>query len=85
MLLEKFNSRDRFTEAPGFVRELITAREREISRLPAEGNTSKQIALVLGISQKTTENHRADIMRKLEFHSVTQLVRYAVRNQITEV
>ena len=85
VILEKFNLGGRDTEAPRSVRELITAFEREIIRLLAEGKTSRQIALLLDISLKSTENHRANIMRKLELHSVTQLVRYAVRNQITEV
>jgi DNA-binding NarL/FixJ family response regulator len=64
--------------------EHLTSREREIVQLLAEGRTSKEIAAVLNISAKTAETHRANIMRKLEFHSVGEIVRYAVRNQIID-
>lgn len=64
--------------------ERLTSREREIVQLLAEGKTGKEIASALGISIKTTETHRANIMRKLEIHSVSEIVRYAVRNQIIE-
>jgi DNA-binding CsgD family transcriptional regulator len=50
----------------------------------AEGKSSKEVASSLGISVKTAETHRANVMRKLEIHTVTELVRYAVRNQIVE-
>jgi DNA-binding NarL/FixJ family response regulator len=63
----------------------LTAREREIVQLLAEGKTSKEVAAVLNISAKTAETHRAHIMRKMEFHSVGQIVRYAVRNQIIDL
>jgi DNA-binding NarL/FixJ family response regulator len=62
----------------------LTSREREVVQLLSEGRSSKEVAAVLGISTKTTETHRANIMRKLEIHSVSELVRYAVRNQIIE-
>jgi DNA-binding NarL/FixJ family response regulator len=62
----------------------LTAREREIVQLLSEGRSSKEVASFLGISVKTAETHRANIMRKLEIHSVSELVRYAVRNQIIE-
>ena len=64
--------------------EHLTSREREILQLLAEGKTSKEVASALAISCKTTETHRANIMRKLGLHSVTELVRYAVRNEIIE-
>ena len=64
--------------------ERLTSREREIVQLLAESKTSKEIASKLGISTKTAETHRANIMRKLEIHSISDLVRYAVRNQIIE-
>ena len=62
----------------------ITAREREIVQRLAEGKSSKEVASVLDISAKTVETHRSNILRKLHFHSVTELVRYAVRNHIVE-
>ena len=60
----------------------LTVREREMVQLVAEGNTSKDIAQVLGISVKTVETHRAAVMRKLKLNSVADLVRYAIRNGI---
>jgi DNA-binding NarL/FixJ family response regulator len=65
-------------------RDRLTTREREVVQLLAEGKTSKEVASALGISVKTAETHRANIMRKLELHSVSELVRYAIKNQIIE-
>jgi DNA-binding NarL/FixJ family response regulator len=65
-------------------RNRLTVREREIVQLLAEGKSSKEVAVALRISVKTAETHRANIMRKLELHSVSELVRYAIRNQIIE-
>ena len=62
----------------------LTGREREIVQLLAEGSTSKEVATKLGISTKTVETHRSNIMRKLDLHSIAELVRYAIRNQIIE-
>jgi DNA-binding NarL/FixJ family response regulator len=69
---------------PSLMRKSLSAREREIAQLLAEGNSSKEVAVVLGISVKTAETHRANIMRKLEIHSVSELVRYAVKNNMIE-
>ena len=65
-------------------RPRLTSRENEVIQLLAEGKTSKDIAVFLNISVKTVETHRANIMRKLELHTVTDLVRYAIRNSIVE-
>jgi len=62
----------------------ITSREREIIQLLAEGKSSKEAAVSLGISVKTAETHRANIMRKLDLHSISELVLYAVKNNIVE-
>ena len=62
----------------------LTQREREIVQLLAEGKSNKEVAGVLGISVRTAETHRANIMLKLDLHSVVDLVRYAVRNRIIE-
>jgi DNA-binding NarL/FixJ family response regulator len=64
--------------------ETVTAREREIIQLLAEGKSNKEAASTLGISVKTIEAHRANIMRKLRLRSVTELVRYAIRNKIVQ-
>jgi DNA-binding CsgD family transcriptional regulator len=70
---------------PGPQRDRLTPREREVVQLLAEGKTTKEVAAVLGMSVKTAETHRSNIMRKLNFHSVSQLVLYAVRNNIVQV
>src|SRR6266404_5983563 len=59
-----------------------TPRETEIIRLLAEGKTNKTIATELGITVRTVETHRAKIMLKLDLHSLTQLVHYAIRHNI---
>jgi DNA-binding NarL/FixJ family response regulator len=62
----------------------LTPREREIVQLLAEGKTNKEVAVALGVSVKTVDAHRANTMHKLNLHSVTDLVRYAIRNAIIE-
>jgi DNA-binding NarL/FixJ family response regulator len=84
VILSSFNPGGRVTEVPELIRDRLTSREREIVQLLAEGKSSKEVASSLGISVKTAETHRANVMRKLELHSVSELVRYAVRNQIIE-
>jgi DNA-binding NarL/FixJ family response regulator len=69
---------------PAASTDRITAREREVVQLLAEGKTNKEVAERLGISVKTVETHRAAIMRKLELTSLADLVRYAIRNNITQ-
>jgi len=66
------------------IRGRLTQREREIIQLLAEGKSNKEVAGVLGISVRTAETHRANIMLKLDLHSVVELVRFAVRNNIIE-
>ena len=68
----------------GVKHKKLTSREREIVQLIAEGRSSKQVAGLLGICTETVETHRANVMRKLEVHSVVDLVRYAVRNSVIE-
>jgi DNA-binding NarL/FixJ family response regulator len=63
----------------------LTAREREVVQLLAEGKSNKQIAAVLGVTPKTVETHRAAVMRKLNAHSVVDIVRYALRNKLTGI
>jgi len=60
----------------------LTPREREIVQLLAEGKSNKEAATMLGISVKTIETHRANIMLKLNVHSITELVHYAIRNEM---
>jgi len=63
----------------------LTPREREIVQLVAEGKSTKEVAVVLSLSVKTAETHRSNIMRKLNLHSISDLVLYAVRNEIVHV
>lgn len=65
-------------------RHALTAREREIVQLIAEGKINKKIAELLGISVKTVETHRAAVMHKLDLKTVADLVRYAIRNDLTQ-
>lgn len=62
----------------------LSAREREIVQLIAEGKTNNEVADALAITVRTAENHRASIMRKLGAGSVAGLVRYAIRNKLIE-
>ncbi len=66
-------------------RPYFTSREREIVQLLAEGKSTKEIAITLGLSVKTAETHRSNLMRKLDLHSVGEVVLYAVRNNIVQV
>jgi len=63
----------------------LSPREREVVQLLAESKTSKEVAMILNISLKTVETHRSNILLKLNLHSVTELVLYAVRNEIVHV
>lgn len=65
-------------------RSRLTPREREILQLLAEGKSNKEVAHLLGISVNTAEAHRANIMTKLDLHSISELVLYAVRNKIVK-
>ena len=62
----------------------LSAREREIVQLLAEGRTNKEIAALLGIAFKTVDAHRTNVMRRLSMHSTAELVRYAVRERIIQ-
>lgn len=62
----------------------LTAREREVIQLLAEGKSNKEVADRLGISTRTAEGHRAEIMKRLRLGSLAELIRYAVRNSIVQ-
>jgi DNA-binding NarL/FixJ family response regulator len=62
----------------------LSPRERHIVQLLAEGNNNKEVARALELSVKTVETHRSNIMRKMEFGSLADLVRYAIRNKIVD-
>jgi DNA-binding NarL/FixJ family response regulator len=62
----------------------LTPRQREILQLLTEGRSNKEIGVMLGMTTKTAETHRTQIMSKLNLHSMSALVRYAIRNRIIE-
>lgn len=68
----------------GRSRDRLTARERQVLQLIAEGKSTKELATVLGISTKTAESHRTRLMQKLDIHETATLVLYAVRRGIVQ-
>jgi DNA-binding NarL/FixJ family response regulator len=83
-VLEGFLRSGRQASADGAAVPRLTPREREVIQLLAEGHRNKKIAQMLGISIKTVETHRTTLMRKTGVKSIVELVRYAVRNHLTE-
>lgn len=65
--------------------EQLTARERQVFKLLAEGRTSREIARYLNISLKTAMTHRSNLMAKLQLHSRTELIKYAIRKGVIRV
>ncbi len=65
--------------------DALTEREREIIQLIAEGNSNRKIAEILFISKKTVENHRTNLMKKLDIHNVVELTQFAMRNGLISV
>ena len=65
---------------------IISRRESdEVLKLIAEGNTNQEVAELLLLSKKTVESHRTSIMRKLDVHDVTELVKYALRTGLITI
>lgn len=64
---------------------LLTAREREVLKMLAEGNSVREVAAALGLSVKTVEAHKFNLMRKLDIHNKAQLVQYAIQKKIIRV
>src|SRR5262245_3287252 len=64
--------------------DLLTAREREVMQLLAEGKVAKEIATALDISVYTVDAHRGRIMKKLGLHSSTEIVRFAMRKGLVQ-
>jgi DNA-binding NarL/FixJ family response regulator len=62
----------------------LTNRERQVLQLVAEGKTTKEVAVILGVGVKTAESHRSSLMGKLDIHSTADLVRYAIRHGFVE-
>jgi DNA-binding NarL/FixJ family response regulator len=85
MVLGGFLGRNRPTADGEVTLPSLTPREREIVQLLAEGKSTKEVACHLNLSVKTAETHRSNIMRKLNLHSVSGLVLYALRNNMVQV
>ena len=85
MVLSRYRARTGPMAKPELEMTKLTPREREVVQLLAEGKSSKEVACHLNLSVKTAETHRSNIMRKLGLHSVSELVLYAVRNNIIQV
>jgi DNA-binding NarL/FixJ family response regulator len=83
-VVEAYLSRKTGQETDHHGQVILTTREREVVQLLAEGKSNKEVADRLGISTRTAEGHRAEIMRKLRFESLAQLIRYAIRNAIIQ-
>ena len=66
-------------------RSTLTPREREVVKMIAQGNSAREIAAFLGLSVKTVEAHRFNLMRKLDIHNRAQLVTYAIQKKIVSV
>ncbi|HLY61607.1 MAG TPA: response regulator transcription factor [Terriglobia bacterium] len=81
-ILQGYREADIPTERSRGPRTRLSAREREIVQFLVEGKTNKEVAASLGISVRTIETHRANIMRKLNMTSLSELVRFAIRNKI---
>ena len=64
--------------------ERLSAREREVMQLLAEGKSNLEVSAKLGISVRTMETHRANILRKLKINSIAGIVLYAIRNKLIE-
>ena len=84
LLLDHYLNPGQQTKDGPAARERLTLREREIIQLVAAGKPSKEIGQILGIKPKTVEAHRANIMNKLDLHSISELVRYAIRNGLAQ-
>ena len=78
MVVESYRTKGGFRPSP------LSPREREVLQLVAEGKTTKEVAVILGVSIKTAESHRTRIMAKLDIHETANLVRYAIRHGLVQ-
>jgi DNA-binding NarL/FixJ family response regulator len=84
VVVESFLKRGKATSRTKHNRDLLTPREREVVQLLAEEKSNKEIAATLRLSVHTVETHRSNIMHKLGTHSLSGLIRYALRNKIVQ-
>ena len=81
-VLEAMKQGSRSSENPAAA---LTLRQREVLQLLAEGKTNKEVGQLLGISVKTAMSHREHVMEKLDLHSRTELIRFAIKQGIIRV
>ncbi len=84
LVVESHLKEGKTTERTKRHRDVLTPREREVVQLLAEEKSNKEIGVTLGVSVHTVETHRNNIMRKLGTHSLSGLIRYALRNKIIQ-
>jgi two-component system, NarL family, response regulator NreC len=84
-LVEDFSARPRGPLSRVSRSSTLTPREREVVKMIAEGNSVKAIASLLGLSVKTVEAHKFNLMRKLDIHNKAQLVTYAIQKKILKM
>jgi DNA-binding NarL/FixJ family response regulator len=84
ILLSTFIEPEKGERAGTGLGQRLSAREREVLQLVAEGKTNKEVATALGIGIRTAENHRGKVLSKLNLDSVADAVRYAIRNKMIE-
>ena len=83
VVVDEYVKRRPGKDSSGF--SVLSAKEREVLQLIAEGRTTKEIAAKIKVSVKTVEAHRQHIMEKLDIHSVAELTKYAVREGLTSL
>jgi len=66
-------------------KNVLTAREKEVTRLYAEGMSAREVSQKLKLSKRTIEVHKANIFKKLDIHNTAELVRYAVKNNLVKI
>lgn len=81
LILDEIGTPGEAMRSPG----VLTRRETEIVRLLAEGRRNREISGLLGISSRTVDAHRANIMRKLNIGNISDLIRFAIRNRLVEI
>ena len=83
-MAQNFVQAENMLLGPGGQPAPLTPREVEVVRLLAEGKSNKEVAAALHVSTRTVESHRNHIMHKMEFESFSDLVRFAIRNNLVE-
>jgi DNA-binding CsgD family transcriptional regulator len=85
MILSGYLGNARVTNDDEVPLPTLTSREREVIQLMAEGKSTKEVACLLDVSTKTADTHRRNLMRKLNLHSVSELVLFALRNGVIQL